>query len=217
MSLKFRDPVNGFTHLAGAVLSVLALIMLVYKAVEYSTVWQVVSFTIFGVSLILLYTASTLYHLLPLSEKGVQMLRRIDHMMIFVLIAGTYTPLCLVPLRGVWGWSLLASIWTFALAGIILKAVWLKAPRWFSTCLYLIMGWLVVIAFLPLMRSVPGPGLTWLVVGGWLYSIGAVIYALKRPQFAFKWFGFHEFFHLFVMAGSFSHFWLMYRYILYLN
>lgn len=216
MSIKLRDPVSGLTHLTAALLSIPALIVLVYYAVVVATAWQVVSFAIFGTSLILLYTASTLYHLLPLSEKGVKTLRRIDHMMIFVLIAGTYTPVCLVPLRGVWGWSLLASIWSLALIGVILKIVWFNAPRWLSTLLYVLMGWMVIIAIYPMVQTIPAQGLAWLVGGGLFYSIGAVIYAIKRPRLPIKWLGFHEIFHLFVMAGSFSHFWFMFRYILYL-
>ncbi|RYD04444.1 hypothetical protein N752_13805 [Desulforamulus aquiferis] len=138
-------------------------------------------------------------------------------MMIFVLIAGTYTPVCLIPLRGAWGWSLLVGIWVLAVAGIVLKAVWMQAPRWFSTMLYLVMGWLAVIAFWPLMNALSLAGIGWLVLGGVFYSIGAVFYGAKWPNIIPGWFGFHEIFHLFVMAGSFSHFWLMARYILYIR
>ncbi|MBO8125855.1 MAG: hemolysin III family protein [Firmicutes bacterium] len=216
MKLKVRDPVSGYTHLAGVFLSVLGLVLLVYHAAISASAWHVVSFAIFGTSLILLYTASTLYHLLPVSEKGTRVLRRIDHMMIYVLIAGTYTPICLVPLRGGWGWSFLVTIWVIAVTGIILKGVWFNAPRWLSTLFYTVMGWLVVIAFLPLVKSVPVAGIGWLVAGGILYTIGAAIYGLKWPR-GVTLFGFHEIFHLFVLAGSFCHFWVMYKYILYLK
>lgn len=217
MFKKLREPVSGLTHLIGAFLSIAALILLVYNAASYGKTWHVVSFAIFGGSLILLYTASALYHLLPLSERGRLILRRIDHMMIFVLIAGTYTPVCLIPLRGGWGWSLLVGVWLMAIGGIVMKAVWMKAPRWFSTFLYVIMGWLAVIAFWPLIHSVPMGGIGWLVLGGAFYTIGAVFYGTKWPNIIPGWFGFHEIFHLFVMAGSFSHFWLMQKYILYIN
>ncbi|MEG6615326.1 hemolysin III family protein [Peptococcaceae bacterium 1198_IL3148] len=216
MLAKLRDPVSGLTHLFGALLSVVALILLVYYAATGATPWHVVSFSIFGASLILLYTASTLYHLLPLSIRGTKILRKIDHMMIFVLIAGTYTPVCLIPLRGPWGWSLLGSIWGIAIVGIIMKAFWLNAPRWLSTLFYLIMGWLVVIAIFPLIENLPADGLAWLVSGGVIYSLGAVIYAFKWPNITNKIMGFHEIFHLFVLAGSFCHFWLMYQYIMHL-
>ena len=213
MLSKLRDPVSGLTHMVGVFLSITALVLLVYFSAIHATAWHVVSFSIFGASLIMLYTASTLYHLLPLQEQGIKMLRKIDHMMIFVLIAGTYTPICLIPLRGVWGWSLFGIAWGVTIAGIIMKIVWLNAPRWLYTFIYVLMGWMVVIAFLPLLHSLPMHGVAWLVAGGLSYTVGAVIYALKKPNFA-KFFGFHEIFHLFVLMGSACHFWLMYRYVL---
>lgn len=213
MIYKLRDPVSGLTHLFGVLLSIAALVLLVCFSAFHATVWHVVSFSIFGASLILLYLASTLYHLLPLKERGIMVLRKIDHMMIFVLIAGTYTPICLVPLRGAWGWSLFGSIWGLAIAGIVMKIFWLNAPRWLYTSVYIAMGWMVIIAILPLIRSIPVSAFLWLAAGGVFYSVGAVIYAIKKPNI-FKLFGFHEIFHLFVMAGSISHFWLMFRYVL---
>ncbi len=213
--MKVKDPLSGYSHLVGILLSITGLVLLVYYASVHGSVWHVVSFSIFGASLILLYTASTLYHLLLVPPKVTDILRNIDHMMIYVLIAGTYTPICLIPLRGIWGWSLFGSIWGIALLGIILKGVWRGAPRWLSTTFYIVMGWLVVIAFIPLMNSIPLPGIAWLVTGGILYSMGGIIYAIKKPNL-FPGLGFHEIFHIFVMLGSFSHFWLMYRYILYL-
>lgn len=217
MRLKVKDPVSGFTHLLGALLSVVGLVLLVIYAVKNGTVWHVVAFSIFGASLILLYTASSLYHLLPVSDQGSTVLRKIDHMMIYVLIAGTYTPVCLIPLRGGWGWSLLSSIWGVAMVGIILKLLWFNAPRWLYTLFYVIMGWLIVIAAVPLVKNMPAGALAWLAAGGILYSIGALIYGTKWPRFKSKVFGFHEIFHLFVLYGSFCHFWMMFRYVLYLR
>lgn len=215
MQWKVKDPVSGLTHLIGALLSVAALVVLVCVAAREGTPRHVVSFAVFGASLILLYTASTLYHLIPSREKATRALKRVDHMMIYVLIAGTYTPISLVALRGAWGWSLLGSIWGLAVLGVIMKIMWLNAPRWVSTLIYIVMGWLIVIAFPPLLRSVPLSGIYWLVTGGILYTAGAVIYGIKKPNLV-KGFGFHELFHLFVIAGSYGHFWLMYRYILHL-
>ncbi|WP_214659368.1 PAQR family membrane homeostasis protein TrhA [Candidatus Formimonas warabiya] len=217
MMIRFRDPVSGLTHLFGFLVSIPGLILLVWNAAHFSTPWHIVSFSIFGASLILLYAASSLYHLVPVSDKGVKILRRIDHIMIFVLIAGTYTPVCLIPLRGAWGWSLLGSIWGLAILGIFLKIFWRNCPRWISTIIYIFMGWLVLIAFFPLIKTIPLTGFSWLVIGGFLYTIGAVIYGTKRPRISAKWLGFHEIFHLFVLAGSFSHFWLMLKYLMYLN
>jgi len=216
MNIKVKDPVSGFSHLLGAVLSAVGLAFLVHYAVTDGTVWHIVAFSIFGASLILLYTASSLYHLLVVSEKSSLILRKIDHMMIYVLIAGTYTPVCLIPLRGGWGWSILISIWGIAMAGIILKLLWFNAPRWLYTLFYLIMGWLIVIAFVPLLRTMPPAAILWLVAGGLLYTVGAIIYGTKWPRLKSKVFGFHEVFHMFVLYGSFCHFWMMYKYVLYL-
>lgn len=206
MLTRIRDPISGLTHLAGALLSVAGLVALVYVAAVRGTVWHVVSFSIYGASLILLYSASTLYHMLPVGEVGIKRLKRLDHMMIYVLIAGTYTPFCLTALRGPWGWTVFGAIWGIALLGIVLKLFWLHAPRWVSVAFYLTMGWLVLVAVYPLIQSMPAGGLLWLLAGGLFYSVGAVIYATKWPD---PWpgrFGFHEIWHLFVLAGSLSHF-----------
>jgi hemolysin III len=173
----------------------------------------VVPFSIFGASLILLYAASAFYHLLPLSEKGNRTLRRIDHMMIYVLIAGSYTPFCLVALRGPWGWGLLVPVWAAALGGMIMTFFWLSAPRWLYTFLYAAMGWGVVLATGPLLKALPSGGFTWLLIGGLFYTVGAVVYGTKWPRLKPGVFGFHELWHLFVMAGSLSHFWAVLRYV----
>jgi hemolysin III len=217
MSIKMREPVSGLTHLLGAVLSAVGLVLMIYYAATKGTIWHIVSFSIFGGSLILLYTASTLYHLLNISEKGVRVLRKIDHMMIYVLIAGTYTPICLIPLRGGWGYTLLITIWGIAVTGIIMKLLWFDAPRWLYTLFYLAMGWLVTVAMWPMIKTIPAEGIAWLAAGGVLYSIGAIIYGTKWPPLKSKLFGFHEIFHLFVLYGSFCHFWLMFRYLLYIK
>ncbi len=214
MLSKLREPVNGLTHLLGIPLSITALVLLVYFAVQYATVAHIVAFSIYGASLILLYTASTLYHLLPLAKKGVKLLRRIDHMMIYVLIAGTYTPLCLIALRGVWGYSMLVIIWLIAALGIVLKVVWFNAPRWLSPLSYLLMGWLVVITIPQLIQTVSPAGIAWLAAGGLLYTVGAILYATKWPKIPLKHFDFHAVFHIFILLGSFSHFILMFRYIM---
>ncbi|MTI82034.1 MAG: hemolysin III family protein [Firmicutes bacterium] len=216
--IKVKDPFSGLSHLVGALLSIVGLVLLIYNAVKYGGVSHIVSFSIFGTSLILLYAASSLYHLLPLSQKGRSVLRRIDHMMIYVLIAGTYTPVCLIALKGAWGYSLLVGVWALAIVGILLKIFWMGAPRWFSTLLYVLMGWLIAIAFWPILQTVPTAGVVWMVMGGVFYTIGAVFYGFKWPPNIIPgWFGFHEIFHVFVMAGSFSHFWLMQRYITFIK
>jgi hemolysin III len=214
---KLREPVSGLTHFTGFLFSIVALVLLVTYAAMQGTPWHIIAFAIFGTSLILLYGASSMYHLLPLSPKGIALLQRIDHIMIFILIAGTYTPVCLVPLRGAWGWSLFGVIWGMAITGIFQLLFWIHAPRWLSTLIYLIMGWMVIIAFYPLVQSIPIGGIIWFALGGLCYTGGAIIYALKKPNPFPGVFGFHEIWHMFVMAGSFCHFWAMLRYILILQ
>lgn len=176
---------------------------------------MLIAFLVYGASLIMLYLASTLYHLLPLSQEGIARLRRLDHMMIYVLIAGTYTPLCLITLHGLWGWVLLSIIWTLALIGFAMKIFWFDAPRVLSTLFYVLMG-TVVLAFLPILLNLLSlNALLWFLGGGLLYIIGAIIYATKLPILNFaKGFGFHEVFHLFILGGSFCHFWFVFRFIL---
>lgn len=205
---KFKDTVSGFSHLLGVVLSAIGLVVLLYLAVVRGTHWHLVSYLVFGISLILLYTASTIYHLWPAGERVTNILKRIDHIMIFVLIAGTYTPICLISLRGVWGWGLFGCVWGIALLGITMKIFWINAPRWFSTLIYLLMGWLVLVAIVPLINSLSPPALGWLTLGGLLYTVGAIFYGLKKPNII-PGFGFHEIFHFFVLGGSFSHFLVM--------
>ncbi|MEY8320593.1 hemolysin III family protein [Lachnospiraceae bacterium 46-61] len=211
---QIKEPINAITHFLGFLMSIPILITLTMKAYKNASLLSVFAFLIFGISLLLLYGASTIYHTLNISQKGTALLRRIDHMMIFVLIAGTYTPVCLIPLRGKWGWTLFIAVWGFAFGGILLKIFWLNAPRWFSTLLYVVMGWLVLIAFVPLEQAIPIGGIVLLASGGIVYTVGALIYAVKWSKLKLKYFGFHEIFHLFVMGGSALHVLFMFQYVL---
>jgi len=216
MIIRIKDPFSGLSHLAGALFSVAGLVILVTLASFKGTAWHVVSFSVYGTSMILLYTASTLYHLLPVSEKGTRIFKSVDHIMIFFLIAGTYTPFCLVPLRGPWGYSLLAVVWGIAAAGIFFTIFWLNAPRWLRTGIYISMGLICLVAIFPLLATVPLGGLMWLLLGGASYLTGALIYAFKKPD---PWpgkFGFHEIFHIFVLVGSFGHFMCMLLYVMHI-
>ncbi len=212
-----NEPMSSLTHFVGALLSIAALIVLVIFATLHSTPWHIVGVSIFGVSLILLYSSSSLYHFLPKTSRAKDILRRIDHSMIYVLIAGTYTPICLtLPQRG-WGWSLLAVIWVVAVIGIVLKATGAAmGNRLVTIILYIGMGWLGVIALPALIKSIPRDGIAWLAAGGLLYTVGAIFYVLNRFVPRTRWLGMHEVFHVFVLAGSFSHFWVMFKYILYI-
>ncbi|MGI6544172.1 MAG: PAQR family membrane homeostasis protein TrhA [Limnochordia bacterium] len=211
--IRIKDPISGYTHLGGMLLAMAGLVLLILKAVQLGTAWHVVSFTIFGGSMVLLYAASAFYHLLSLSPRGDYIMRRIDHMMIYLLIAGSYAPFCLVALRGAWGWSMFGFIWTTAIVGMVVNFFWTKAPRWLYTLLYAVMGWAVVIATRPLLQALPAGGFVWLLTGGLFYTVGAVIYAVKWPKLKPGVFGFHELWHLFVLAGTMSHFWAVYRYV----
>lgn len=215
---KIKDPVSGFTHTAGAFGSIAALVLLIYSAAKYGkSAYDVVSFTIFGASLILLYTFSSLYHLLNLHEKGTRIMRKFDHIMIYILIAGSYTPICLGPLRGGWGWSVFGVVWGIAVLGIILTASFKKTPRALRTSTYIVMGWVCLVAIYPMIKAFNEANalgsLLWLLAGGIFYTIGGVIYGLKWPKIENKYFGFHEIFHIFVMFGSFCHFWFVFKFL----
>lgn len=211
---KFREPINGFTHLFGAIVSLVGMILMIGKVViEKGTNLSISAVIIFGLSLVFLYTASSVYHLVNSTDKVIRLLRKLDHSMIFVLIAGTYTPLCLIALDGTWRWCLFLLIWAIALAGVLFKMVWFNAPRWISTATYIFMGWLVVIAFAPLSKSISMTGFVWMAIGGLFYTIGAVMYAFKLPNICRK-FGFHELFHCFILLGSLSHFVLIFNYVI---
>ena len=208
-----REPVNALTHLLGAALAAAGTIVLIVNGASNDSPRQVVAFAIFGASLVLLYSTSGIYHLLNASERGLAFLQRLDHMMIYVLIAGTYTPLCLVLLRGRLGISLLVLVWTIAVIGILQKLLWMHAPRWFSTVLYLGMGWAALAVAKPVLDAAPLGFVIWILAGGVFYTIGAIVYATKWPDPAPGVFGFHEIWHLFVMAGSFSHYWAVLEYV----
>jgi len=203
MFKKIKEPISGISHLIGAIVSIPVTIALVIYAVLNSS--AAVAFAVFGISLLLLYTASAVYHLLPVPDRVSKILRRIDHTMIFVLIAGTYTPVALGPLRGAWGYSLFGVIWGIAIMGILMKIFWLNAPRWLSTSIYVLMGWTALFFFVPLIRAVSIAALVLVISGGVLYTLGALIYGTKLPKLNLKKFGYHELFHMFVLGGSAVH------------
>lgn len=211
-----KDLISCISHFIGAIASVVGLVFLVIWACLYGDTWNIVSFSIYGASLILLYSASTVYHWVK-GEKVSATFRIVDHIMIYVLIAGTYTPIALGPLRGPWGWSIFGIVWGLTLLGIFFKLFWMTAPRWLSTSIYLGMGWVVVIAAIPMIKTFTMEALFWLILGGLFYTIGAVLYGLKWPKFKNKYFGFHELFHIFILLGSLSHYWFIINYVLYIK
>ena len=204
---KSEEIANGITHAVGTLLSISGLILMVVFSVRYGDAYHIVSSAVFGTSLILLYGASTLYHLIP-HHRAKKIFQQIDHAMIYLLIAGTYTPYTLINLRGPWGWSLLGTVWGIALTGLVLELVLPKRIVWLSLTFYLCLGWMMVIAVKPLIAGLAGGGLVLLVAGGLFYSIGVIFYVWKSLFLQ------HAIWHLFVMAGSLCHFFSVFFYVL---
>ena len=212
---KLKDPGSAITHFIGMLMAMFAATPLILRAMRAPDTVHVISLSIFIVSMILLYAASTTYHTFDLSERTNKILKKLDHCMIFVLIAGSYTPICLIVLHGRTGLMLLALVWSIAILGIIFKLCWVTCPKWVSSVLYIAMGWVCVFVFGPLWNTLPHSAFLWLLAGGIIYTIGGVIYALKLPLFNSRhtFFGSHEIFHLFGMGGSLCHFIFMYHYV----
>ena len=211
-----KDPGSAITHFIGMLMAIFAAVPLLIKAASEPSRVYVVSLAIYAASLILLYAASTTYHTFDISEKVNTILKKIDHMMISVLIAGSYTPVCLLVIKGRTGITLLCIVWAFAVAGILIKAFWVFCPKWVSSVLYIGMGWTCVLAFSTILNNMSRAAFGWLLAGGIIYTVGGIIYALKLPIFNSKHknFGSHEIFHLFVMGGSMCHFVVMYAFLL---
>lgn len=215
MQITIREPGSAITHFIAMMMSVFAAVPLLVKAGIQSGWENFLAMAIFMGSMILLYGASATYHSVDLTGRSLRVFRKLDHMMIFVLIAGSYTPVCLIVLGGKLGYTLLALVWGIAAVGMLVKACWITCPKWFSSVIYIAMGWVCVLVFGPLLKTLSAPAFLWLLAGGIIYTVGGVIYALKLPIFnaKHKFFGSHEVFHLFVMGGSICHFIFMYLYV----
>jgi hemolysin III len=207
-----KDPFPGLSHWLGVALSILGLIALL--ALARGRPWQVIGFAIYGGSLILLYLASALAHTIHCSPRAADRLTRLDYMAIFLLIAGTYTPLCLVTLRGPWGWGMLAAEWSMAAAGIATVALGRGNSTWPRTILYLFMAWVVaLVAIVPISQTLPRPALEGLLAGGAVYSLGAVVFATDRPHLWPGRFAAHDLWHVLVLLGSACHFLVIFRFV----
>ena len=211
-----KEPGSAITHFIGMLMAIFAAVPLLIKAAHEPSRIYIISLAIYAASLILLYAASTTYHTFDISPKVNTILKKIDHMMISVLIAGSYTPVCLIVLKGKTGIIPLSIVWAIAIAGILIKAFWVYCPKWVSSVLYIGMGWTCVLAFTQILNNMSPAAFGWLLAGGIIYTVGGVIYALKLPIFnsRHKNFGSHEIFHLFVMGGSACHFVVMYAFLL---
>jgi len=204
MLKKLREPVNSLTHWAGAILALAGLIALLI--VGWGTPIKVVSLIIYGASLIFLFSASATYHMVRVKDKALEIFRKIDHSAIFCLIAGTYTPFCLNAFTGFWKWGMLTIIWSLAIIGIVIKIFIIRSPRWLNAVIYVAMGWLCVGASEQLLAALPAWVLTWLIIGGVIYTLGAVVYSTKMFNFVPGVFGFHEVWHIFVLLAAAAHF-----------
>ena len=214
-TLRIKDPGSAITHFVAMLLAATAAAPLLLKAWRGEGEINVTALGIVILSRVGLYGASTIYHTLDISPKINRLLRKIDHMMIFILIAGTYTPVCMIVLGDRTGWSLLALVWGIAAVGILINACWITCPKWFSSLIYIAMGWVCILAITKIIQALPKAGFLWLLAGGIIYTLGGIIYAMKLPLFnnRHRYFGSHEIFHLFVMGGSLCHYVMMYRFV----
>ena len=215
MQITIREPGSAITHFIGMMMAIIAATPLMVKAAPDPNPTAFVAMAIFIGSMIALYGASAIYHSVTVKDKLLKVFRKLDHMMIFVLIAGSYTPVCLVVLGDRLGYTLLAVVWGIAIIGMVTKACWITCPKWFSSVVYIAMGWVCLAVFGTLRSNLSTDAFLWLLAGGIIYTVGGIIYALKLPIFnsKHKYFGSHEIFHLFVMGGSICHFVFMYLYV----
>lgn len=204
MQKFIREPVNSLTHWAGALLGLIGLIALLI--VGWSTPAKIISLTIYGLSLIAMFSASATYHMVHAKEKVLLILRKLDHSAIYLLIAGTYTPFCVNAFDGFWKWGMLSIIWSLAIIGIVVKLFYIKAPRWLNAGIYVVMGWLCIGAAGQMLAVLPTWVFVWLLIGGVTYTLGAVVYITKIFNFVPGVFGFHEVWHIFVMLAAAAHF-----------
>ena len=215
MYKNLREPINSITHFVGAGLSFIALIaMLVKVAISDPSVISILSVTIFGISLTLLYATSGTYHGIISTEKVIKFFQKLDHSMIFILIAGSYAPFCLISIGDKFGFTMFLIMITLAIVGIIFKLCWFNCPCWVDSVMYIGMGWIALFMIKPLAAILPGISLFWLVLGGILYTIGGIIYATKSKKLTIGNWGFHEIFHIFILFGSLSHFICVYTYVI---
>lgn len=214
---RLKEPGSAITHFIGMMMAAFAAVPLIMKAMSDGRT-VIISCLIFATSMILLYGASTIYHAVDKGERINKILKKLDHAMIFILIAGSYTPICLLVIRGKTGLILLAIVWLAAIVGIVFKMCWVTCPRWLSSAMYIAMGWMCVLAFTPIINNTSLTQLIWLLLGGVIYTVGGIVYAIKTPRVqAFnrqhEFFGTHEIFHVLVMLGSICHFIMIYNFI----
>ncbi len=206
--------INTVTHMSGAIFSLLGMVLLIVLTAQMGKIWHIISFSIYGLSLFILFMASTFHHGLDLSEKKNELFRLFDYLAIFLLIAGTYTPFCLILSRNAWGWSIFGVVWAIAAAGITIKAVFPGIPKWVTHTLYLCMGWVGVVLIVRVIPLIGTEGFIYILSGGILYTAGAAIFYFEKPNPVPGKFGFHEIWHLFVLAAAVIHYLFMFKILL---
>lgn len=211
MLKNIREPVNGLTHFFGALVAAVGAVALLILGRD--DLGKQVSLIIYGACLVLLFSASAAYHMYSGKAERLLVLRKLDHSAIYALIAGTYTPICFNLFSGFWRWGMLAIIWSLALVGIGVNILAIKGPRWFTAGIYLIMGWLSLLALGEMLTALPKGALIWLVLGGLFFTVGAVVYITKWMDFVPHVFGFHEVWHIFVILGCLCHYVVMAAYV----
>ena len=204
MLSKLREPVSALTHLLSAAAALIGMVILL--VISDKTAAWILSLSVYGASLVLLFLASGTYHSVRTTPRTIELFRKIDHAAIYLLIAGSYTPFCVIAFSGFWKWGLLAIVWTLAFSGIFIKVFTTRAPRWVTAGVYVAMGWLVVLAFREMMAALSPGTIFWLFAGGVIYTLGAVVYATKKLELIPGVLGFHEVWHIFVMLGAAAHF-----------
>lgn len=215
MNKYLREPINGITHLIGAILSLIALVAMLIKVnISGGTFINYLAISLFGAAMILLYTASATYHSVISTPKVIKALKKIDHSMIFILISGSYAPLCLITLKNTTGYRLFTIVGIASIIGIIFKICWVTCPKWLSSVIYIGIGWFAVFAIYPLSKVLDPAALFLLILGGVMYTIGGIIYAIKPNKLHFGAFGNHEIFHIFIMLGTLCHFLCVFSYVL---
>jgi hemolysin III len=210
--MQNRELISAFSHIIFCIVAIFLTVIAIKKGIMLQSTKHIISYTVYGICMILLYLTSGAYHL---SQKGSSLkfkLKKLDHIMIFFMIAGTYTPFSLLILNGFWRWSILIIVWILALLGLFFKLYYIHASRSLYTTIYLLMGWIIIFAIYPLYKNLSIYGLIWLVIGGLFYTVGAMIYAIKKPDPIPNIFGFHEIWHIFVILGTTSHYIAIYFY-----
>ncbi len=204
MKLNLREPVNALTHLISAGVALIGQVILL--VLGWADPLKIAALLVYGVSLVSLFLASGVYHAAQVKARTLEILRKIDHAAIYLLIAGTYTPFCLIAFDGFWRWGMLTIIWTLAVIGITVKVFIIHAPRWLTAGVYVLMGWLSLAAIGEMLAALPAGALAWLLAGGVIYTLGALVYITKTMNFWPGKFGFHEVWHIFVILGALAHF-----------